>query len=790
MIVAPPNARPAYRTLWDRVVRLVGSLRHSEAPFEAICAGAPDAIAVARDGQIVWANALCSEYFGYSPAELDGLPMESLLPERFRAPYRALWESAPVGRSLGGGILFAGRRMDDSEFPVEISLTPVAAAGGLFVTTVIRDCTAQIRAEQARRETEAKYRILVEQSMVGVYIIQDRQYVYVNPRLCKIFGRSREEMLTVPDVVEAVSRRDRSLVSEMLLRRHDSGTACYSFRTRHSSGHELEIEVFGAGTAYQGRPAVMGTMMDVTERNRAQEEIKALARFPSEDPGPVLRVGDDGTLLYANKASQPVLHSLDCQVGQVLQGPLGRVVSDVLGNGRGREADVDCEDRVFSFAVVPAGETRQVNLYGRDVTHRVQMDAELARTRDAALEATRAKSAFLATMSHEIRTPMNGVIGMTDLLLDTELTPIQHDYAETVRRSGDALLTIIDDVLDFSKIEAGRLPLKQLDFDLRTTVAHVVELLAPRAAAKSLTIAAFVDPSIPPQLRGDPGRIRQVLLNLIGNAIKFTQHGEVDVRVTVEHDTKETVTVRMSIRDTGIGIPQQHQHRLFSSFSQIDESSTRVYGGTGLGLAISRQLAELMGGAVGVESVEHEGSTFWFTAQLAKCAARSTPVRPATSLMTDRPVCESASDAQWRVLLVEDNPVNQKVARIMLRKLGCLVDLAVDGRDALDALGRTPYDVVFMDCQMPVMDGYEATREIRRLEGTNTHTTIIAMTANAADGDRERCLDVGMDDYLSKPVKLARLEATLKRWIDARDEPRPTRPSLPEPQSTGTGAAA
>ena len=362
-------------------------------------------------------------------------------------------------------------------------------------------------------------------------------------------------------------------------------------------------------------------------------------------------------------------------------------------------------------------------------------------------------------------------------MLETGLTPTQRDYAETVRRSSDALLAIIDDVLDFSKVEAGRLSLERLDFDLRTTVEDVVRLLAPRADAKNLEIASVVDTGVPTTVSGDPGRIRQVLVNLIGNAIKFTARGEVVVRVTVEDEGDETVTVRMAVRDTGIGIPQRARHRLFKSFSQVDESTTRLYGGTGLGLAISKRLAELMGGSIGMESVEHEGSTFWFTARLGKPSVSS--VGPPTSPVTESPVPKMPLENRWRVLLVEDNPVNQKVAQIMLRKLGCRVDLAVDGREALDALGRTAYDVVFMDCQMPQMDGYEATEELRRREGTTTHTTIIAMTANATVGDRERCLEAGMHDYLSKPVRLPELEATLRRWVGVEASQRLDRPPAP-----------
>ena len=726
----------------DRLFRLVGSLRRPDLPFRAICDAAPDAIVVTRNGRIAWTNRHCLALFGYTQTELDGQPVELLVPDRFRArhrDHRARWESAPVARSMGVGPDLVARRKDDSEFPVEINLTAVTAGQSQFVATVIRDRTAREQAERARRESEAKYRILVEQSMVGVFLIQDRRYVYVNAKLCEIFGCSREELFAIPDLVRAVSQRDQPPVLDMCQPRLDGETVSYTRSARHADGHELEIEVFGTCSEYLGRPAVLGTMMDVTERKRAQEEIKSLARFPCENPGPIMRVGRDGTLVYANTASDTVLDYIGCRVGQVLRGALGPVVAEVIEDGERREGDIACQDRVFSFTVVATGDSGQVNLFGWDVTRRVQIEAELDRTRGEALEATRVKSAFLAMMSHEIRTPMNGVIGMTDLLLDTGLTPTQRDYAETARSSGEALLRIIDDVLDFSKIEAGQFALEQLDFDLRTTVEDAVELLAPRADAKGLAIATSFDARLPTTVGGDPGRIRQVLVNLIDNAIKFTERGRVAVRVTLEDEADETLTVRFGVRDSGIGIPQHRRHRLFVSFSQVDASTTRVFGGTGLGLAISKQLSELMGGSIGVESVEHQGSTFWFTVRLGKRSV--SPVRSPKSPTTEPQVTEIASEGRWRVLLVEDNPVNQKVALIMLRKLGCRVDLAVDGREALEALGRDAYDVVFMDCQMPRMDGYEATGELRRREGTTIHTTVIAMTANATEGDRVRCLD-------------------------------------------------
>ncbi|HEV7484799.1 MAG TPA: response regulator [Thermoanaerobaculia bacterium] len=658
----------------------------------------------------------------------------------------------------------------------------------------------------------------------------------------------------------------------------------------------------------------------VVERTAQLEASQALFQaFMATTPVAAFILDHERRFVWVNRQSEWLLGFSNAELH-------GRSLTDVFGEGDDVRAASDIEvlktgattttSRDF---VTPDGlrnfETTRflfVDGAGRrfvagnivDVTERIQRDAEVANARDAALESTRMKSEFLANMSHEIRTPMNGIIGLSNLVLDTSLTAQQREYLEIVVSSADALLTIINDVLDFSKIEAGQLAFDEIDFDLREAVEGTVELLAPAARKKCLEFAISFPADVPHALRGDSGRLRQVLTNLIGNAIKFTAKGEVRVEVTVAGIENEKQMIRFDVIDTGIGIEESSMSRLFQSFSQADGSITRKFGGTGLGLVIARHLVERMGGVMGVESSPGRGSRFWFTIQAEpakdsemradaldlgslhilivddnstnryvleeqlatwKCrfetavngaealqklrdaaglgdpfsialldmempgmdglavartvhddaalgapriiilSSRPTsmteeelrsdnieafllkPVRRATLLRTIQlPVSEVAtrlanqpvgvvpaamhSAPPIRLLVVEDNMTNQKVIVAQLKKIGYAADTVANGLEALNALARIPYPLILMDCQMPEMDGFEASRRIRANEaGQNAANpvTIIALTAGAMEGDRDRCLAAGMDDYLTKPIKLPLLEASLLRYLAA-----------------------
>jgi signal transduction histidine kinase/HPt (histidine-containing phosphotransfer) domain-containing protein len=448
------------------------------------------------------------------------------------------------------------------------------------------------------------------------------------------------------------------------------------------------------------------------------------------------------------------------------------------------------------------------------LSERKLIEVALEQARDAALESVRLKSEFLANMSHEIRTPMNGIIGTTELIMETELDDQQRGYIDTIASSAESLLIIINDILDFSKIEAGMLSFETVDFDLRFTVESVLELMAERVRAKELNMALLFDTDVPAKLCGDPTRLHQILSNLVGNAVKFTEAGKVAVKVSKQSEREERVTIRFDIEDTGIGISDNDRKMLFAPFVQADGSVTRRYGGTGLGLAIAKQLVEMMGGAIGFTSEPGNGSTFTFTAGFIKQASREPKARPTDVHLKDvrvvrdsRSVAASAQMIRGRgtkklitqrspgemkvspnrsILLVEDNEVNQEVASDQLARLGYKVDVASNGQEALHALTLRSYDVVLMDCGMPVMDGYTATAEIRKREGEAKHTPIIAMTAHAMNGDREKCLAAGMDAYIAKPVKRKTLEGIFATLF-GQGNPSATRPVQAAPTAAATG---
>ena len=409
------------------------------------------------------------------------------------------------------------------------------------------------------------------------------------------------------------------------------------------------------------------------------------------------------------------------------------------------------DDEMLHYLLETESSRQSLERYAFELNRQVGESAKA--TRQAEITA-QGKSDFLAMMSHEMRTPLNGIIGMTGLLESKNLDERERECVDIIRRSGETLLAIIDDVLDFSKIEAGSLTLESADFDPARATLDAIQMVERSALAKSLTVSAHLDPALPAMVSGDVMRLRQVLLNLLSNAIKFTAQGEVLVRAELRSLAPSGCELYFSVTDSGIGINEEQQSRLFQPFSQAEASTARMFGGTGLGLAICKRLAGLMGGSIGVESRPGSGSRFWFTIRVG--ASLAAPSRPA-ALSGAAP----GSIASFHLLLVEDNPINQKVALLMLHKLGYRVDVANNGFEALKAVASTRYDLILMDCVMPEMDGFEATRRLRNAGGRASEVPIVAMTANAFADDRKACLAAGMNDFLSKPVRQTELAAKL-----------------------------
>jgi PAS domain S-box-containing protein len=403
----------------------------------------------------------------------------------------------------------------------------------------------------------------------------------------------------------------------------------------------------------------------------------------------------------------------------------------------------------------------------RDLTER-RLAEERERNLTIELErANRMKSAFLANMSHEIRTPLNGIIGMLTLLQDGSLSGEQRDLVDTAHSSSNALLRIVNDILDFSKVEAGRLELEKTPFYTRELMQEVCDLFEPQARAKSVSLLLTLDSALPSCVLGDVGRLRQVLANLVGNAVKFTSEGSVQMSAFASQRVDNGVKVRFEVKDTGVGISEENRHRLFEAFTQADLSTTRRFGGTGLGLSISQQLTRLMGGSINVVSQLGEGSSFSF--EVTFPLAESSAEQPAIQKVADTSTNVALSGS---VLLAEDNEVNQQVASLFLQRLGFDVTVANNGQEAIDALQAKEFDVVLMDCQMPVLDGYEATRKIRKMEGPNANIPIVAVTASAMPEERKRCFDAGMNDFISKPIFPGTLNEALKRAMNNRNADR------------------
>ena len=952
--------------------------RESEARMRTITDSAQDAIVMMDpSGRVSYWNPAAERMFGRTSAEAIGQNLHAFLaPSRYLDSFRTAFPAflaTGSGSAVGRPIDLEGRRANGQEFPVQLSLSTVRLKGAWHAVGLMCDITEQKRAQEALRESEEKHRLLIENSHDIIYTLTaDAVFTFVSPAWTTLLGHVEAQVVGQPlarfvhpddlpcllSFLEAVGKtaeRDESVEYRV--------QDLYGSWLWHTSSAVPLRDEDGAVAGFEG------IARDITAQKQAEDAIERFrVGFEQGAVGQSL-TSLDGRFIQVNAALAAMLgystealagrrfddltHPDDQAIGSAAQSEL---ISEkgvrrfekryVTRGGATVWADVNvalvCNRRgepdyfVATFVDITARKEAEEGLretnaqLGRAMTRAIELAAEA----DAA---NAAKSEFLANMSHEIRTPMNGVIGMAGLLLDTPLDQEQRRYAETVRTSGESLLAILNDILDFSKIEAGKMELEILDFDLRTLLNDFAVLLATRAHETGLEFICAAAPDVPGHLSGDAGRLRQILLNLAGNAVKFTRQGEVAVRASLEWETDAEVMLRLSVKDTGIGIPADKKGLLFRKFTQADASTTRKYGGTGLGLAISKQLAEMMGGEIGLVSEEGVGSEFWFTARFAKQANRERNIAPPAEIHgarilvvddnatnrevliaqlgawgtrpdealdgpaalaglrrardTDDPYAAAILDMQMpgmdgadlaraikadpdlapttlvlmtslggrsdareleaigfdayllkpvrqsdlfdclagvlaraavadtngaepipsgatrdatdetrrdavRILLAEDNITNQQVALGILKQLGYRADAVANGAEAIRSLETIPYDLVLMDVQMPEVDGMAAARHIRDPHsGVRQHAIpIIAMTAHGLHGDRERCLEAGMNDYVTKPVSPRALSEALERWLprDGGSEavPGPSVPETARPAAVSDGQEA
>ena len=772
------------------------ALRASEERFQDVFEHAPSGIYVAgRDRRIVEANEAVCRMLGYSREELKTKTWLDLthpddVPAAVERMKNLRWEA---GECVEGEKRCLHRSGAVVWVRFKFSLTRQGGDAGLYSVVHVEDITERKRIEETLRSSEERRRMLARaiesaDEYICITDAEDR-ILYVNQAFLRTYGYEERELIGQPIGMVRSPRTPMEAQNEILPATL-AGEWCGELWTRSKEGKEFLVSLTRSVVYDESgqNVALVGIARDITERKQAEEALRRSRekfRQLAENMREVVWMVPltAGEAPYVNPAYERVWER-SCE--SVCHDPtawMEAVHPDDLEEARRRfAAEMEGTPGQAEFRIrTPGGQEkwiwdraypirdeagRLIRLVGisEDITERKRFVTELIQAREDADAANLAKSRFLANMSHEIRTPMNGVLGMLQLLLDTDLTGEQRRYADVANTSGWSLLALIDGILDLSKIEAGKMQLDKLSFNPRRAIEDVVQLLGAQANAKGLDFRCRVSPDIPRVLRGDAQRLRQVLTNLCANAVKFTERGEIALDAALDGLDGGVATVRFAVTDTGIGIRPDQEASLFRPFVQVDASTTRKYGGTGLGLAISKQLVEMMGGSIGVVSREGRGSTFWFTAVFDVAAGRQAEASVGDGRSGAlRASARAVRDA--RILVAEDEVTNREVALAQLHKMGYRANAVADGAAAVEALRHGGYDLVLMDCDMPVMDGFEATRRIRQSD--HPAIPIVALTADAMPEDRDRCLSRGMNDYLAKPVDLDRLAEALARWLPA-----------------------
>ena len=756
-------------------------------------------------GNFTFFNAAMSRMLGYAPSKLVGMNYRVYLDgEDARKVYEVFGRVFRTGEPEMG-IDYELIRQDGSRVPIAVSVSLIRDTGGRpsGFRGLARDITARKRAEEALRKSEQKFRLIVE-NIRDIYFrcdLEGKLVMLSRSALAKMGYESLDELIGRPVSSLYVDPSQREQYLRML---HAQGYVDdFGIRIRKKNGTSADVSV-SSSLCYDdhGNPiGIEGIIRDITGRKRMEEELRrseARYRLMADNIRDLIWTMDlKMNLTYVSPSMQTMYgyspeEAKGIRFEKMLTPDSARKVLELYGVIKSLMAQMTLPGREFSETLVLEhvrkdgstfwGETQVsitvdgdglivgIQAVTRDITERKRAEA-LIKDKEAAEVASLAKSEFLARMSHEIRTPLNGIIGMTELCLGQNPDENLKGLLETIYGEARNLSRLISDILDLAKIESGKMLLEEATFDLAELLRTVTDGFAPRAKQQGLDFVAYLSPEIPTGLCGDAVRLRQVLVNLIGNALKFTPKGKVSVTGELVRDTGDGVVIQFSVSDTGIGIPLDRQQRIFEPFEQADGSTTRQYGGTGLGIAIAKEIVRMMGGQIGVASEPGAGSTFWFTAEMKKGRAQALRRgKENTAGLPDARVHGRESRQGRRILLADDYAVNREVARRHLEAGGHCVSLACNGQEAIEAFESGDYDLIFMDIQMPVMDGIEAAKRIRDLEkgsGSASRIPILALTAHAVKEYIDACLHAGMDDYLIKPVFRKDLLDKVDRWIDS-----------------------